>query len=136
MWLMIPYFTFMTFDILFILSISSAGSEHKEGMERTKIVTLATLTLILWCYQVRQEIIQFQSNDSKAKYFEDFQNIGDIICLTLTPALCLTNYGPTPSMEVDTQSYLSAIVSFFLVFECFDWFNINESYMIIAHLQV
>ena len=110
---MISYFTFMIFAIWFIISINNAGSEHREGMDYAKIVILATLTLILWCIQVGQAIIQFVNDDSTIwEYFKSMKNIGDIICLTLTPALCFTNYDRTPSMAVDTQAYISAIVSF------------------------
>ena len=54
---MIPYFAFMIIAQWFTLEISSAGAEPKEETVRVKIVTLATLTLILWSYQVLQEII-------------------------------------------------------------------------------
>ena len=54
------------------------------------------------------------------------QNICDIICLTLTPTLCLTNFGHTPSLGVDTQAYMGAIVSFFLISKSFDWLRIFE----------
>ena len=59
-------------------------------------------------------------------YFTSLQNIGDIICLTLTPTLCLTNFGHTPNMGVETQAYMGAVVSFFLISKCFDWLRIFE----------
>ena len=124
---MIPYFTFMAVAQWFILAVCSAGEEHKEGGEHIKIVILATSTLILWFYQLMQEIIQFNNDDNSIlDYFISLQNIGDMICLTLTPVLCLTNYGDAPSLGVDTQAYIGAIVSFFLISKCFDWLRIFE----------
>ena len=131
---MIPYFSFMIITLWFILSITSAGAEPREGMEQAKIVILATLTIILWFWQVLQEIIQFR-NDWNSEhsiwvyiwdYFSSLNNIGDIICLSLTPALCLTNYGDAPSLGLETQAYMGAIVSFFLIAKCFDWLRIFD----------
>ena len=59
---MIPYFTFMIIALWFILSSTGAGAEPKEGMEQAKNVILATLTLILWSWQVLQEFIQFKND--------------------------------------------------------------------------
>ena len=126
---MIPYFTFMIIALWFILSSTGAGAEPKEGMEQAKNVILATLTLILWSWQVLQEFIQFRNDYNSDNSIWDYfgpQNIGDIICLTLTPVLCLTNYGDVPSIGLETQAYMGAIVAFFLVSKCFDWFRIFE----------
>ena len=124
---MVPYFTFMVIAQWFILSISGSGAEPKEGYEHAKIVTLATATLILWSYQVMQEFIQFRNDDNTIwEYFKSLQNIGDLICLSLIPALCLTNYGDAPSMGLETQAYMGALVSFFLISKCFDWLRIFE----------
>ena len=60
------------------------------------------------------------------EYFGSMQNIGDIICLTLTPTLCLTNFGETSAIPVDTQAFMSALVSFFLISKSFDWLRIFE----------
>ena len=126
---MIPYFTYMIIALWFILSITGAGAEPKEGMEQAKNVILATLTLIFWSWQLLHEFTQFRiacySDNSIWDYFGP-QNIGDIICLTLTPVLCLTNYGDVPSIELETQAYMGAIVAFFLVSKCFDWLRIFE----------
>ena len=81
-----------------------------------------------------QEFIQFRndwnSGDSIWVYIWDYisslNNVGDIICLTLTLALCLTNYGDAPTMDLETQAYMSAIVSFILIAKCFDWLRIFE----------
>ena len=90
---MIPYYTFMVFATWFILAISGAGAEPKEGMEYAKIVILNILTLILWSYQVLQEVIQFNNDDNSVwEYISSLQNLGDIICLTLTPTLCFANF--------------------------------------------
>ena len=98
---MIPYYTFMVINQWFILSISMAGSEH-EGMH-TKIVILAASTLVLWFYQIIQEIIQLRNRDiSILDYFKSLYNIGDVICLTLTPVLCITNFGDAPILGVYT----------------------------------
>ena len=107
---MIPYFSFMIITLWFILSITGAGAEPREGMEQAKIVILATLTIILWFWQVLQEFIQFKNDwnsdisifDYILDHFSSLWNIGDIICLTLTPVLCLTNYGDVPSMGLET----------------------------------
>ena len=131
---MIPYFIFMLIALWFIISITGAGADPKEGMEQVKIVILATLTLILWSWQLLQEFIQFKndwnSDNSIWGYIQDhfssLQNILDLICLTLTPVLCLTNYGDVPSMGLETQAYMGAIVAFLLVSKCFDWLRIFE----------
>ena len=131
---MIPYFTFMIITLWFILSITGAGAEPKEDLEQFKIALLASFTLILWFWQVLQEIIQFRNDWNSENsiwvylwdYFSSLNNIGDIICLTLTPALCLTNYGDVPSMGLETQAYMGAIVAFLLVSKCFDWLRIFE----------
>ena len=59
---MIPYFIFMLIALWFIISITGAGAEPKEEMEQVKIVILATLTLILWSWQLLQEFIQFKND--------------------------------------------------------------------------
>ena len=131
---MVPYFSFMIITLWFILSITVAGAEPKEGMEQAKIVILSTLTIILWFWQVLQEFIQFKNDwnsdisifDYILDHFSSLWNIGDIICLTLTPVLCLTNYGDVPSMGLETQAYMGAIVTFLLVSKCFDWLRIFE----------
>ena len=131
---MIPYFSFIIITLWFILSITNAGAEPREGMEQAKIVILATLTIILWFWQVWQEFVQFRndwnSGDNIWVYIWDYlsslNNIGDVICLTLTPYLCLTNYGDAPSMGLETQAYMGALVSFFLISKCFDWLRIFE----------
>ena len=66
------------------------------------------------------------------EYLSSLQNIGDIICLILTPVLCLTNYGDAPYLELETQAYMGALVSFFLFSKCFDWLRVFEktSYII------
>ena len=68
---MVPYYAFMIIAQWFILSISIAGSEH-EGMH-TKIVILAAITLILWLYQLIQEIIQFRN--SELSYWDYFKRL-------------------------------------------------------------
>ena len=126
---MIPYFIFMIITQWFIISISAIGDEPKEGLMRAKIIILASSTLVLWSYQIYYEIIQIKfmyEDGSLKKYFTSLMNIADISCLMMTLALCLTNYGDTPSMGLETQAYMGAFVSFFLFNKCFDWLRVFE----------
>ena len=96
---------------------------------RAKIIILASSTLVLWSYQIYQEMIQIKflyEDGSLKKYFTSLMNIADISCLMMTLALCLTNYGDTPSMGLETQAYMGAFVSFFLFNKCFDWLRVFE----------
>ena len=68
------------------------------------------------------------------EYLSSLQNIGDIICLILTPVLCLTNYGDAPYLELETQAYMGALVSFFLFSKCFDWLRVFEETSFIVKL--
>ena len=100
---------------------------------------LATSTLILWFYQLLNEIIQIKAMfefKSALKYFGSLQNIGDLICLALIPVLCLTNYGETPYMRLETQTYMGALVSFFLISKCFDWLRVFEDTSFLIKLIV
>ena len=95
-----------------------------EGYEIYRIIFGVT-TMIIWCYQIGEEIVQMyvQGKD----YFKELANYNDLANILLTFLLISSNIPNEPITSYYTQCVLSALNSFCLTLKLFDWMKLFQN---------